>query len=71
MIDNAQVRFAKSYLTNFECKPESFLEVVDVAVVSEFTGYDRRTVGQWIRTGKLNALTLPQKYVIPKCYLID
>jgi hypothetical protein len=50
LIDNAQVRFAKSYLTNFECKPESFLEVVDIAVVSEFTGYDRRTIGQWIRT---------------------
>ena len=45
-------------------------EAVDVAVVSEFTGYDRRTVGQWIRTGKLKALTLPQKCVIPKCYLI-
>ena len=55
----------------YECKLESFPEVVNVAVVSEFAGYDRRTVGQWIRTGKLKALTLPQKYVIPKCYLID
>ena len=46
-------------------------DVVGVACVADFTGYNRRTVGDWIRDGKLKALTLPHKYVIPKCYLLD
>lgn len=45
--------------------------MVDVVFAGEFTGYSRRTVGRWIRMGKLKALILPQKYVIPKCCLID
>jgi hypothetical protein len=46
-------------------------EVIDIADVVSFTGYNRRTVGQWIRCGKLRALKLPPKYMIPKSYLID
>ena len=30
-----------------------------------------RTVCEWIRFGKLRALALQHKYMIPKCYLID
>ena len=44
---------------------------MDVAAAVDFTGYNRRTVCQWIRVGKLKALALLQKYMIPKCYLID
>jgi hypothetical protein len=55
----------------YESKLAAQPDVVDVSFVVSFTGYDRRTVTQWIRNGKLKALTLPQKYMIPKCYLID
>ena len=55
----------------YESKLSSQPDVVDVADVVRFTGYNRRTVSQWIRLGKLRALVLPQKYMIPKCYLID
>ncbi|OLA40615.1 MAG: hypothetical protein BHW36_10975 [Firmicutes bacterium CAG:24053_14] len=43
---------------------------MDVAAAVDFTGYNRRTVCQWIRVGKLKALALLQKYMIPKCYLL-
>ncbi len=46
-------------------------DVMDVADVVDFTGYNRRTVGGWIRTGKLKALQLLSKYVVPKPYLLD
>lgn len=55
----------------YESKLASQPDVVDVADVVKFTGYNRRTVAQWIRLGKLHALVLPQKYMVPKCYLID
>ena len=45
------------------------MDAISAAV--DFTGYNRRTVCQWIRVGKLKALSLLQKYMIPKCYLID
>ncbi len=40
-------------------------------LIVEFTGYNRHTVCEWIRFGKLRALALQHKYMIPKCYLID
>ena len=55
----------------YESKLSSQPDVIDVGAVVDFTGYNRRTVSQWIRLGKLRALALPQKYMIPKCYLID
>lgn len=55
----------------YESKLSSQPDVIDVGAVVSFTGYNRRTVSQWIRLGKLRALVLPQKYMIPKCYLID
>jgi len=45
--------------------------VIDVAATVDFTGYNRHTVCEWIRFGKLRALALQHKYMIPKCYLID
>lgn len=55
----------------YEDKLKAKLDLLDVAEVEEFTGYNRRTVGEWIRKGNLRALSLPNKYMIPKCYLID
>ena len=46
-------------------RTEANLPVVD------FTGYNHHTVCEWIRFGKLRALALQHKYMIPKCYLID
>ena len=55
----------------YESKLAALPDVMDVAAVVDFTGYNRRTVCQWIRVGKLKVLALLQKYMIPKCYLID
>ncbi len=55
----------------YEYALTAYPDVLDVQDVVEFTGYNRRTVGAWVRAGKLKALELPNKYVIPKCYLID
>lgn len=55
----------------YESKLASYPDVIDVAAVVEFTGYSRHTVCEWIRFGKLRALALQHKYMIPKCYLID
>ena len=55
----------------YESKLAALPDVMDVAAAVDFTGYNRRTVCQWIRVGKLKALSLLQKYMIPKCYLID
>ena len=55
----------------YESKLAAYLDVIDVAATVDYAGYNRRTVCQWIRVGKLKALTLLQKYMIPKCYLID
>ena len=48
-----------------------FSGTIIVTAVVEFTGYNRHTVCEWIRFGKLRALALQHKYIIPKCYLID
>lgn len=55
----------------YESKLASYPDVIDVAAVVDFTGYNRHTVCEWIRFGKLRALALQHKYMIPKCYLID
>lgn len=54
----------------YESKLAALPDVMDVAAAVDFTGYNRRTVCQWIRAGKLKAQALLQKYMIPKCYLI-
>ena len=54
----------------YESKLAALPDVMDVAAAVDFTGYNRRTVCQWVRVGKLKALALLQKCMIPKCYLI-
>ena len=55
----------------YESKLASYPDVIDVSSIVEFTGYNRHTGCEWIRFGKLRALALQHKYMIPKCYLID
>ena len=55
----------------YESKLSPQPDVMGVSEVVALTGYNRRTVSQWIRLGKLRSLVLLQKYMIPKCYLID
>ena len=62
---------AKKIRRYYESKLSSQPDVMGVSEVVSFTGYNRRTVSQWIRLGKLHSLVLLQKYMIPKCYLID
>lgn len=50
----------------YESKLASYPDVIDVAAIVEFTGYNRHTVCEWIRFGKLRALALQHKYMIPK-----
>ncbi len=46
-------------------------DVFSIHDIVEITGYNYRTVGDWIREKKLRALELPGKYMIPKIWLID
>ena len=55
----------------YESKLADYPDVIDVTAIVDFTGYNRHTVCEWIRFGKLRALALQHKYMIPKCYLID
>ena len=55
----------------YESKLTDYPDVIDVSAIVEFTGYNLHTVCEWIRFGKLRALALQHKYMIPKCYLID
>lgn len=48
-----------------------YKDVLDIANVVTFTGYNRRTIVDWIREGKLKALRYNGKYIIPKCYLLE
>lgn len=44
---------------------------MSVMQISEFTGYRSTTVTSWIRTGRLEALQLPDRYIIPKELLLN
>ena len=61
----------KKIRSYYESKLSSEAGVIGVSEVVSFTGYNRRTVSQWIRFGKPRSLVLLQKYMIPKCSLID
>lgn len=64
--------FDKDYLRKFyTTKLKDYKDIISVTKVAEFTGYRSSTVTQWIRDGKLKALQLPGRYIIPKVYLID
>lgn len=66
--DPRTVAKARAY---YENQLKDYPDVLDVADIVAFTGYNRRTVAQWMRLGKLKALQLPNKYIVPKSYLID
>ena len=52
-------------------KLKSYDNILSVMQVAEFTGYRSTTVTSWIRTGRMEALQLPDRYIIPKELLLD
>ena len=48
-----------------------YSDVMDVADICEYTGYDRRTVSMWVRKGRLKIIMKTGKFLIPKCYLLE
>ena len=61
-------KYLKKYYTN---KLKDYEDIIRVTQIADFTGYRSSTVTQWIREGKLKALQLPGRYIVPKSYLID
>ena len=61
--DAAQIYFSR-VLTEYP-------DVMDINMICEATGYNRRTVGVWCRKGRLKTIWKTSKYMIPKSYLID
>ncbi len=55
----------------YEKKLEPYVDVLNVAEVAAFTGYDHKTVTSWIRTGRLEALLLLDRYIVPKELLLN
>ena len=53
---------AKKTRRYYESKLSPQPDVMSVSEVVSLTGYNRRTVSQWIRLGKLRSLVLLQKY---------
>ena len=45
--------------------------VLTVAQLSAATGYNVRTVGQWLRRGRMRYIMLGRAYHIPKAWAID
>ena len=50
---------------------EPYDNILSVMQVAEFTGYRSTTVTSWIRTGRMEALQLLDRYIIPKELLLD
>lgn len=48
-----------------------YSDVMDVADIVKFTGYNRRAVGNWCRKGNLKYISKTNKLYIPKCFLIE
>ena len=55
----------------YEQRLDIYPDVFDVQSAVAFSGYNTQTVQQWIRTGKLKAINMNYKYMIPKCYFLD
>ena len=55
----------------FARKMAAYHDVMNVTEVTDFIGYNRKTIGRWISTGKLKALKSMNKHMIPKIYLLD
>ena len=52
-------------------KLAEYSDVIDIDTICKITGYNRRTVGEWCRSGKLKYIMSSPKYLIPKRFLID
>ena len=50
---------------------EDWPDVLDVDQICAVTGYNRRTVAQWVRRGRLRFLMRDSTYHVPKGWLID
>lgn len=50
---------------------KAYPDVMDVQDVCEFTGYNRRTVSQWVRKNRLKIIMRTNKFLIPKPFLIE
>jgi len=50
---------------------DGYSDVMDVADIVKFTGYNRRAVGEWCRKGYLKYISKTNKFYIPKCFLIE
>ena len=66
--DMATKRQMKDY---YSSKLVEYSDVIDVDTICKITGYNRRTVGMWCRSGKLKYVMSKPKYLIPKRFLID
>lgn len=55
----------------YKRKLKSYDNILSVMQVAEFTGYRSTTVTSWIRTGRMEALQLLDRYIIPKELLLD
>ena len=60
-----------SLLAYYEDKLSAYPDVTDVAGVMLLTGYNRRTVGDWAREGKLKGFLCKGRYFFPKPYLLE
>ena len=59
---------ARRYYTE---KLAGYKEVLLAKEVAEFTGYCLHTVTGWVNNKKLRAIALPERYIVPKEYLIN
>lgn len=55
----------------YENQLKDYDEVLSVSQVSEITGYRTTTITSWIRTGRMEALLLLDRYIVPKTLLLD
>ena len=50
---------------------KDYPDVLNAAVISEITGYGKKTVNNWCKKGLLQHVTTGNRNLIPKIYLID
>ena len=62
-----QVKLRSYYLCQFADLPD----VMTVPQISAATGYNVRTVGQWLRRGRMRYIMLDRAYHVPKRWAID
>lgn len=50
---------------------QGYSDVMTVADICDFTGYNRRAVGRWCVKKRLKYITSTPKYLVPKTFLIE